>query len=214
MSLYKLQSLSKKNIYNTILITFSIPMANFIYYIVSTYFHYKNGIENALIIGYISLFAIVPAVFCVSCILCFISKKYYRLNRNILIGSILVEVFGFILMNFALNTGLLIEKYQNIAELNKYDVIIEYVENYKNKKGEYPQSIPQFDVKTKVLDNYKYETIDNKKGYVLSTGNNSFHYQYRFCSDEIAEYECVPGIYTQYERKYFYKKWLKDYPIF
>lgn len=96
-----------------------------------------------------------------------------------------------------------VDKFVFTYKLNKYNPIIESIENYKQQNGTYPQTIED---SIKIFERFNYEIHNNGKDYKLSVGNG-WYTHYSYCSSENIK-GCKEGRDGFMEYKKF-GKWIK-----
>jgi len=149
-----------------------------------------------LILIFISFFAFWGTLFA--------SKKDVPLKKEFLIIEILIFFITFIFMftNAMISN---IKDYSYIKkELQNFDIVIKFLDDYKGKKGIYPEKIDYVKSTSNEYIKYKYET--NGKDYILKV------YRYDDEPYKIVIYGCLNKKYSGCEPKQYsskQKKWIR-----
>ena len=169
-----------------ILIAFIIPFTNLIYYIIE---HFLIDFEIfSMIIGFYTLFVFLPTALIVT--LC-APKSILPFKKEFIKANILMGIIGWILICLSSFITDFIEWKIELNILNKYQPVIETIEQYKSENGLYPQNI---DDNIKLFKNFNYEPQDNNNGFILELSNH-WEKSYNYCSD--SEYQhCKEGWYS------------------
>ncbi len=140
-----------------------------------------------------------------------IPKKILPYKKEIIISTVLIYV---LCMGFIIATNFVIEKIgmnQDKKLLEKYEIVIESIENHKTKYGGYPYEIPKIkDLPQNDEDNYpyyKYGLRNESKDYVLIIQPSS-NVQYHYCSNKTFE-ECQDGWHNHRIQRKF-GKWTRS----
>lgn len=191
------KKIQNKNL-RILLTAFSIPFTNLIYLFIE---HFCFGSEfNSNLIGFCTLFVTLPIAFLIG--LC-TPKSILPIKWGIIKTVILTAIFGVGLIILSESVISKIDDITAQSKLEKYEIIIENIENYKKQNGVYPQKIEDNVQKFK---QFYYNTKNSDKDYILTVGD-SYITQYNYCSSEELE-GCYPQKtnYASYEK---YGKWIK-----
>ena len=193
-----------KNVKGRIVLTaFLIPFTNMIYLLIE-HLCIEDFAIISLIIGFCALFIFLPLSF-ISIL--FVPEKWLPIKWQIVITIILTEIFGWILV---FCSGLLISFIDSVIvskidakNLEKYEVIMENLEEYKARNGVYPEKAEDT---VKKFESFYYEPINSNSGYTISVFNK-FHKGYKYCTTPEPE-GCHPESkgYADYEQ---FGKWIK-----
>ena len=194
-----------KNIKIRIVLTaFLIPFTNMVYYLIENVL-FRGDTIISLVIGAYSLFVILPLSF-ISTV--FIPKKWLPIKWQTLITVILMEIFGWLLIMFLGFLSSIEDKYitskLEAKDLEKYEIIIQDLENYKTKNGVYPKTVED---SVKKFESFYYTPINSDKDYII-TVYNLYTKKFNYCTSTEPE-GCHPESkgYADYEQ---FGKWIKD----
>ena len=197
-----------KKIKNTkiriVLTAFLIPFTNMVYYLIENVL-FRGDTIITLVIGAYSLFSVLPLCF-ISTL--FVPKKWLPIKWQIVITIMLMEIFGWLLIMFLGFLSLIEDKYiiskLDAKDLEKYEIIIQDLEDYKTKNGVYPKTVED---NVKKFESFRYTTINSDKDYIITVYN---HYtkKFNYCTSTEPE-GCHPESkgYADYEQ---FGKWIKD----
>lgn len=196
--LYFLFKKIKNKCLRILLVSFLIPFTNLIYLFIEHFCFNSDFISN--IIGFSSLFCTIP--------LCFITalctpKFILPIKWEIIITTVLTAIFG---IGLIMLSDIIIPKIDDIvakSKLEKYEVIINNLEDYKKQNKVYPQKIED---NVQVFKQLYYNTKNSDTDYILTVGDGYF-IQYNYCSTEQLD-----GCYskkTDYASYEKYGKWIK-----
>ena len=193
-----------KKIKNTkiriVLTAFLIPFTNMVYYLIENVL-FRGDTIISLVIGAYSLFVILPLCF-ISTV--FVPKKWLPIKWHIVITVILMEIFGWFLIMISVRVSSFINEKIEVKNLEKYEIIIQNLEDYKTKNGVYPK---EFEDSVKAFNFFYYTPINSDKDYIITVYN---HYtkKFNYCTSTEPE-GCHPESkgYADYEQ---FGKWIKD----
>ena len=171
-------------------ISFLIPFTNMMYYIAMHLPFAPDWGLGTMFLGFLSML-LISVLFVLTIIT---PSKWLKLKKEFLITEILMLFIGGILIFTTLTAeGIIYDKRINNA-LNSYTPAIEYIENYKNAHGAYPENINSLKISTpSILPKYKYETTNNGKDYVFKIYDKYENIEtYNYCSDKDSP-DCKEG---------------------
>ncbi len=115
----------------------------------------------------------------------------------------LAAIFGIGLIMLSLEIDQKISDITAKNKLDKYDVIIDDIENYKKQNGVYPQKI---DDNVQEFEQFYYNPVNSGMDYILTVGD-SYISLYKYCSSEKPD-----GCHPQATERVLYEKygrWIK-----
>ena len=177
------------------LTAFMFPFTNAVYYIIE---HYTgDGIElTSMIIGFYSLFGILPLVFLTA--LC-IPKSLFPYKKEAIITPIIMWFMGWLLIVFSNIFLVVCDNFIDKIALKKYDKVINQIEDYKIQNGIYPNEIEI------MFDNLYYMPENGGNDYIISVYKSDV--QYNYCTTPEIK-GCSEGYYDYSSHKKS-GKWIK-----
>ena len=193
-----------------LLISFAIPFTNMIYFLVESSinatFSWDSGF-NSMMLGATSLFLLYCLFWCTL----MTPKKWLALKVEILLTSLCMFCFGWVLIFVSIYLLGVMEEYKVKQALNGYSPVIEYIRTYQEKNKKYPVNIEEVKLsKNDIFPDFEYKAYDNNEGFVLTVFKESpKYYNCRYCSSE--KYEGC-----KVEKQAFYKSkkvgdWIEMY---
>ena len=198
LALYFLFKKIKNKYLRILLVAFLIPFTNLIYLFIEHFCFNSDFYSN--LIGFFTLFCTIPLYSITA--LC-IPKSILPIKWDIITTTVLTAIFG---IGLIILSEIIIPKIDDIAakrKLEKYELIINNIEDYKKQNGVYPQKIED---NVQAFKQLYYNTKNSDKDYILTVGDG-YITQYNYCSIEQLD-SCYPKKtnYASYEK---YGKWIK-----
>lgn len=113
----------------------------------------------------------------------FIPKKILSFKKWVLISEVLLFItFLFIGILYVHNN---VDNYEEYIknELENFNPVISYIEDYKLKNGKYPEKMNQVKIYSAEFPYLEYEAFDNGKDYMLRVFEHKY-FEYHYCSDK------------------------------
>lgn len=180
-----------------LLAAFMVPFTNMIYWIIA---HFWGDVIFPMFIGFLTLFMFLPSALIVT--LC-TPKSLLPLKKEFIVTNLLMGIFGWILI-FISNIG---EDFVNnkiaLSKLEKYQPVIESLEQYKVNNGVYPETIED---NVKIYKNFSYEPQKDYKDYKL-TVNDGYMTFFSYCTNDKID-GCYKGWYHSMKHSKI-GKWIK-----
>lgn len=196
-----------KKIKNTnlriLLISFSIPFTNLIYFVFESLNSWMAF--TSLLIGAYALFILLPLIFITT--IC-TPKNILPIKWDIIKTTCLTSIFGFILVILSNTITSKIDYIININKLKKYEPLIQSIEELKIQNGTYPYDISKISRIKNDPNTYPYyEYIKREDNYILKVHTTNF-IQFNYCSDNTIE-ECQSG-WHNYRIQNKFGKWTRS----
>lgn len=169
--LYLIFKKLKSKIFRLLSISLILPVTNLIYVLIN--------IEYGGLLYISSLYSI----FCGFFITLFIPKKCLSYKKWVLISETLLFIIFLCMGILILMISSYTYKKSTMKELEKFNSVILYLEDYKLKNGKYPEKIKNEKIYSNDFPNIEYEIFENGKDYKLKVYEYEFH-KYIYCSDK------------------------------
>ena len=179
--------------FRILLTAFIIPFTNLIYLFIEHFCFNSDYISYS--IGFCTLFVTIPLYFITA--LC-IPKSILPIKWEIIKMVIITAIFGVVLIILCANIVPPIDDIADKSKLEKYEEIINNLEDYKKTNGTYP---PKIEDNIHVFKYFHYNTKNADTDYILTVGN--YYPTYNFCSAEKLD-----GCHTNAQHEKF-GKWIK-----
>ena len=135
-------------------------------------------------------------------------ESKHKLLVNVVFSfMVFVSVIFYYLAGFTVINK--IDRTIELKRLSKYDSVINYLEDYKAKHGEYPKTLDFSKLKKDGYEYESYEALNNNKDYIIQVSNYEGIESYNYCSNPSnPDYEqCRPQI--KYPMEYTaFGKWI------
>lgn len=152
------------------LIVLLIPLTNFIYYVFEHFISSGQEVLSIVLAAFL-LFFELPTLFLASCIL---PKKILPFKKEIIVTTLFMFLFSVALTFSTVMAVKYTDGKIDFNNLEKYDSIIQEIEDYKMKNGVYPEHVID---SVKKYKKFKYTIENDGNDYVLILSND---YKKRF----------------------------------
>ena len=164
----------------------TIPLMNFIYLVIGNVFSDFINFLSLIVFGY-TLILFLPTVlvvaFCIPKTLLTIKTETIKTIFYMMFSYVIIFYWGALAIDYT-------ERVYTLSKLEKYEPLIEQIEEYKSKNGIYPVNIEDT---IKKFPHFKYEPYSDGSNYVLKVSDNDlWNIEYNYCSDKEDEY-CKTG---------------------
>lgn len=202
IALYFLFKKIKNKNTRIILTAFIIPFTNLIYLFIEHFLFIHTDFEiYSIIIGACALVMLIPTALIV--ILC-TPKSLLPLKKELAYICLLMEIFGWGLIFCVFPIISYIDKQIELSRLNRYEPLIQQIEDYKHHNGTYPEYVED---NVKGFKEFEYE--HSNKEFVIKVEDH-WIISYLYCSDN-----SNPSCQTGWHKSGYYTKvgkWTKaDY---
>lgn len=183
-----------------LLTAFLIPFSNMIYYFIEYFIINNTDCYVSMFIGFYSIVLLLPSLLFATL---FVPKSLLPFKKEVIKTLSLMFLFGWILIFI---TGFLARNIDDITDnfkIQKYEPVIEQIEQYKKENSVYPDSAEDT---VKLYKNFSYRVLNDNKDYILTISN---HYtkEFNYCSNVI-----LSGCHPETTSHVYYKefgKWIK-----